>query len=118
MRHRENLENGVMEYFFISLILKAKNEEYEYFSLGIVPLSGIEKDILTLYKNIEHFIFQHEKYFYNFKGLKVFKDKFRPQWEPVYIAYYGHLLFPLVLKEIISLTSGNIIKAVRKIKTR
>ncbi|MGL4253423.1 MAG: phosphatidylglycerol lysyltransferase domain-containing protein [Fusobacteriaceae bacterium] len=114
MRHINNLENGVMEYFFISLILHAKEEGYENFSLGIVPLSGIEKNHLTPYKNIENFIFNHEKHFYNFKGLKFFKDKFKPQWEPVYITYYGHLIFPLVLKDIISLTSNGIIKAVRK----
>lgn len=116
MRHRSNLENGVMEFFFVSLILYAKENNYESFSLGIVPLSGIDKHILTPYKSMEHFIFNHEKHFYNFKGLKLFKDKFKPEWEPVYITYAGHLIFPLVLKDIVSLTSGGIVSAIHKIE--
>ncbi|MGL5638808.1 MAG: phosphatidylglycerol lysyltransferase domain-containing protein [Cetobacterium sp.] len=116
MRHRGNLENGVMEFFFVSLILYAKENNYAAFSLGIVPLSGIDKHILTPYKSVEHFIFNHEKHFYNFKGLKLFKDKFKPEWEPVYITYAGHLIFPLVLKDIISLTSGGIVSAIHKIE--
>ncbi|MGL4977681.1 MAG: phosphatidylglycerol lysyltransferase domain-containing protein [Cetobacterium sp.] len=118
MRHRENLENGVMEFFFTSLILYSKDEMYKKFSLGIVPLSGIEKSKLSPYKYCENFIFNHEKHFYNFKGLKMFKDKFKPEWEPVYIAYYGHLILPLVLKNIVSLSSGGLIRVIKKIKIK
>ena len=114
MRHKKGLKNSVMEYFFICLIQYAKEANFTFFSLGIVPLSGIEKEWLSPYKSIENFLFHYEKHFYNFRGLKLFKDKFNPLWNPVYITYYGRSIFPLIIKDIISLSSNGLINALRK----
>ncbi|MGL5357101.1 MAG: phosphatidylglycerol lysyltransferase domain-containing protein [Cetobacterium sp.] len=79
---------------------------------------GYEEFFEQAVKEFKKFCKNKEKkcIFYNFKGLKLFKDKFKPEWEPVYIAYAGHLIFLLVLKDIISLTSGGIVSAIRKTK--
>ena len=34
-------------------------------------------------------LFEHGERFYNFKGLRAFKEKFRPDWEPRYLAVAG-----------------------------
>ncbi|MEQ1692152.1 MAG: phosphatidylglycerol lysyltransferase domain-containing protein [Gemmatimonas sp.] len=41
-----------------------------------------------------------------FKGLRAFKDKFDPRWEPRYIASSGSWTLPIVLAEVAMLTNG------------
>jgi lysylphosphatidylglycerol synthetase-like protein (DUF2156 family) len=36
-------------------------------------------------------LFRHGEHFYNFQGLRAFKDKFDPIWEPRYLASLGGL---------------------------
>ncbi len=44
--------------------------------------------------------------FYGFQGLRAFKDKFDPRWEPRYIAAVGGWKLPIVLAEVAVLTNG------------
>ena len=47
--------------------------------------------------------------FYGFQGLRAFKDKFGPRWEPRYIAAPGAWTMPIVLAEVAMLTNrGNV----------
>ena len=43
--------------------------------------------------------------FYNFEGLRKFKEKFAPDWEPRYLAAPGAWSMPIVLAEIAVLSS-------------
>jgi len=92
MRHRNGIENGVMEYLFISLFSWAKKNGYKYFNMGLSPLAGtgINKDDSIAEKAI-NFIYKNINQFYNFKGLHGFKDKFHPIWSPRYLIYPSNL---------------------------
>ena len=58
-------------------------------------------------------LFNHGEYFYNFQGLRSFKEKFDPVWEPRYLATGGAL--PLMtLADIALLISGGLRAAVSK----
>lgn len=109
MRYLKSCISGTMEYLFIYIILWAKDEGYERFSLGMVPLSGMEnRDIAPAWNKIGLFVFKNGESFYNFQGLKLFKSKFYPQWEPRYIAYSGVFSLPKVLKDVTLLISGGV----------
>ena len=109
MRYLKSCISGTMEYLFIYIILWAKNEGYERFSLGMAPLSGMEnRDIAPVWNKIGLFVFKNGESFYNFQGLKLFKNKFYPQWEPRYIAYSGVFSLPKVLKDVTLLISGGV----------
>jgi lysylphosphatidylglycerol synthetase-like protein (DUF2156 family) len=43
--------------------------------------------------------------FYDFQGLRAFKEKFNPNWEPRYLAAPGAFSLPIVLAEAALLTS-------------
>ena len=41
--------------------------------------------------------------FYNFQGLRAYKEKFNPMWEPRYLAYPGGLALPRILADVAAL---------------
>ena len=38
------------------------------------------------------FLYRHGEAFYNFQGLRAYKEKYNPVWEPHYLAYPGGLV--------------------------
>jgi phosphatidylglycerol lysyltransferase len=60
------------------------------------------------------FLARHGEPFYNFQGLRRYKDKFDPVWEPRYLASPGGLVLPAVLGDLVQLISGGIKGAVLK----
>ena len=107
MRYDPNISNSTMEYLFTKLMLWGKENGFKYFSLGMSPLSGLENRTLApLWNKIGSTIFTHGDYFYNFKGLRAYKEKFNPIWEPRYIALPKGIRQMFVLKDIALLISG------------
>ncbi|HTN13171.1 MAG TPA: bifunctional lysylphosphatidylglycerol flippase/synthetase MprF [Sphingomonadaceae bacterium] len=87
MRHGAGSPPGVMDYMFASLMDWGKTHGFARFSLGIAPLSGIEAHRLSpLWAKVASVVSAHGERFYGFKGLRAYKDKFAPVWEPRYIA--------------------------------
>lgn len=87
MRHDRRAPKVVMDYLFAELLQWAKAQGYQHFSLGMAPLAGLEQGpIAPLWNRLGHLIFTHGEAFYNFEGLRRYKEKFNPIWEPRYIA--------------------------------
>lgn len=107
MRYDPNISNTTMEYLFTKLMLWGKENGFNYFSLGMSPLSGLENRALApLWNKLGSTIFTHGEYFYNFKGLRAYKEKFNPIWEPRYIALPKGIKQMFILKDIALLISG------------
>jgi phosphatidylglycerol lysyltransferase len=100
---------GTMDYLFVNLILWAKEEGYTWFSLGMAPLAGLEnRAFAPLWQRVGAMVFRHGEHFYNFQGLREYKDKFSPIWEPRYLASPGGIILPRVLTNIATLISGGL----------
>ncbi|MCB1035868.1 MAG: bifunctional lysylphosphatidylglycerol flippase/synthetase MprF [Acidobacteria bacterium] len=109
MRYDEHAPPGVMEYLFTQLMLWAQSEGFEACSLGMAPLSGFEhRPLAPLWNRFGALIFRYGEHFYNFQGLRAFKEKFDPEWEPRFLAAPGGLATPLVFTRIASLVSGSL----------
>lgn len=115
MRHAESAPSNTMDFLFIQLTLWAKEAHIKKFSLGMAPLSGIEGNIYaTTWNRYAGFIYENSDTFYNFSGLRRFKNKFSPEWQPKYIAYSGNFNLVFLLKDITSLISGGLLKVFKK----
>ncbi len=115
MRHVPGSPNGVMEYLFVKLMLSGREQQYEWFSLGMAPLSGVEPHRLGPWWNrVSGLVYRHGEHFYNFRGLRNYKQKFDPVWTPKYLASPGGIQLPIVLGNLATLISGGIVKLVRK----
>lgn len=109
MRYSSKAPNDSMEYLFICIMLWGKENGFESFSLGMAPLSGLDyKGTASLWNKFGAFIFKNGGNFYNFLGLKNFKNKFNPEWRPKYIALSGNFNLPSALNSIATLVSGGI----------
>jgi phosphatidylglycerol lysyltransferase len=107
--------SGVMDYLFIELMHWGRDQGYRWFDLGMAPLAGIEDRALApLWNRMAAFLARHGEPFYNFQGLRRYKDKFDPVWEPRYLASPGGLVLPAVLGDLVQLISGGIKGAVLK----
>jgi phosphatidylglycerol lysyltransferase len=115
MRHADDAPNGVMDYMFLNLILWGQAEGYRWFNLGVAPLSGLENRALgTMWARAGALTYRIGENFYNFQGLRQYKEKFDPQWEPVYLASPGGLALPRILTNLAALIAGGLRGVVAK----
>jgi type IV secretory pathway VirJ component len=116
MRYRPcNASRYAMEYLFVRLIEWARDQGYGSFNLGIAPLSGLGGHRLApRWHRLGHLIWAHGHSFYNFQGLRTFKDKFDPIWEPRYLAASGFFAPYLALLDVTALTAGGLLRTVRR----
>jgi phosphatidylglycerol lysyltransferase len=107
MRYDDRAPAGVMESLLVKLMLWAKEEGYRWFSLGMAPLSGLElSPSAPLWSRIGGLAYAHGDAVYNFQGLRAFKEKFNPEWEPHYLAYRGTVGLPRTLADVTALIAG------------
>jgi phosphatidylglycerol lysyltransferase len=84
-----------------------KEQGYRRFALGMAPLSGFEQSpIAPLWNRIGAFLYEHSEAVYNFQGLRAYKEKFNPVWEPHYLAYPEKLRLPRILTDVSALIAG------------
>jgi phosphatidylglycerol lysyltransferase len=115
MRQRSDAPNGVMDYMFLQLMLWAQAEGYRWFNLGMAPLSGLENRTLgTLWNRLGALTYRFGENFYNFQGLRQYKEKFDPVWIPMYLASPGGLALPRILTNLATLISGGLRGVVTK----
>jgi phosphatidylglycerol lysyltransferase len=109
MRYTSVAPPGVMEFLLIELMLWGKENGYQRFNLGMAPLSGIEnRSLAPLWNRVGAMLFSRGEPFYNFQGLRQYKEKFDPIWEPRYLASPGGLVLPRILTNVASLISGGL----------
>jgi len=109
MRHLPDAPAGVMDYMFVNLILWSQQQGYHWFNLGMAPLSGLENRALgTLWNRVGSLAYRFGENFYNFQGLRQYKEKFDPVWEPMYLASPGGLALPRILTNLAALISGGL----------
>lgn len=106
MRHVNHVSPYAMEFLFANLILALKDEGYESFSLGVAPLSGLsDLPFAARWCRLGNLIWKHGSVVYNFQGLRLFKNKFDPVWEPRYLAVSGALGPLFALTDVAALTN-------------
>ncbi len=87
MRHIPDAPNGTMDALMIRLMLWAQERGYLWFNLGMAPLSGLELNRPgPVWNRMGRLIYDHGERFYNFTGLRAWKEKFHPEWRPRYLA--------------------------------
>jgi phosphatidylglycerol lysyltransferase len=98
-----------MDFLFAKLLLRLQGEGYQRFGLGMAPLSGMAEHALApRWHRVGRLLFTHGENFYNFQGLRAFKEKFAPEWEARYLVAPGGITPLFVLADVAALISGGL----------
>jgi phosphatidylglycerol lysyltransferase len=109
MRHCPDAPNGTMDFLFIEVLLWGRAQGFRWFNFGVAPLSGLETQTDSpLWRRFGTLLYQHGEHFYNFRGLRYYKEKFAPVWTPRYLASPGGLALPMVLVDVTALVAGGV----------
>lgn len=87
MRMRADAPTNTMDFLFLRLIQQLAADGWHEFDLGLAPLSGLAKGPTS--ERSLHLLYQYANRWFAFKGLRRFKEKFHPDWQPVYIVHTG-----------------------------
>ncbi|WP_440225368.1 bifunctional lysylphosphatidylglycerol flippase/synthetase MprF [Dokdonella sp. MW10] len=101
MRHTPDAPRGVMDVLFIELMLWGREHGYRSFNLGMAPLSGMSRHRLAARsQRVLGFVAGHGERLYGFEGLRRYKNKFAPTWQPRYLASPGGMHLPGVFLDL------------------
>jgi phosphatidylglycerol lysyltransferase len=109
MRFAPDAPRGAMDYLFVELMKWGRGQGYHWFNLGMAPLAGLERHPLApAWHRVGNFVFRHGEHFYNFEGLRRYKAKFDPTWEPKYLVAPGGAALPRILIDVSVLIAGGV----------
>ncbi len=115
MRYNEAAPKGIMDYMLIECMLWGKSQGFEWFNLGMAPLSGLEEHALApAWHKIGRMVTRYGEMFYSFEGLRKYKEKFNPVWRPRYLAAPDGFAMAGALLDVTALISGGVRKVLRK----
>jgi phosphatidylglycerol lysyltransferase len=81
----------------------------------MAPMSGFESSpVAPLWARLGRFLYRHGEGMYRFQGLRAYKEKFHPRWEPHYLAYRGRFALPRILTDVAVLVAGGYHRVFRK----
>ncbi|WP_411820935.1 phosphatidylglycerol lysyltransferase domain-containing protein [Hyphococcus formosus] len=114
MRFRDEDPGGGMDYLFTEIALWAQAQGFREFDLGLAPLAGLkEQEHPSTVARLGAYIYARGGRFYGFEGLRAFKNKFDPIWEPAFICAYNRWRIAASAIAVASLTGGGIRKILR-----
>lgn len=86
IRKLQDAPGGNMDVLIIRFLEYCKEEGYSFLNMGLAPFSGFDKK-KGLVERLINFLYEHNTYFRQPKGLKEFKDKFDPCWVEKFVVY-------------------------------
>ena len=89
-------------------MLYGKSSEYRSFNLGMAPLASVgEHRGARIGERLAGLLFRRGDHWYNFQGVRFYKQKFDPEWKPRYMAYQSALEWPVALANVSALIAGS-----------
>jgi phosphatidylglycerol lysyltransferase len=99
---------SVMDFLLLSTMLHAKREGYRTFNLGMAPLASVgEHRGARIGERLAGLLFRRGDHWYNFQGVRFYKQKFDPDWVPRYMAYQSAIEWPVALANVSALIAGS-----------
>ncbi|MBN9320125.1 MAG: bifunctional lysylphosphatidylglycerol flippase/synthetase MprF [Caulobacterales bacterium] len=109
MRYAPDGPSHIMDYLFVELLQWGKAEGYTALDFGAAPLAGLDDRALApMMSRLGSLLFERGENFYNFQGVRKYKDKYDPLWQPRYIATPHRWAIPFLMADVGLLSSGGV----------
>ncbi|MBL8556307.1 MAG: bifunctional lysylphosphatidylglycerol flippase/synthetase MprF, partial [Phenylobacterium sp.] len=77
----------IMDFLFVELIRWGQAEGYGAFDFGMAPLSGLDdRPLAPALSRVGRLIYDRGEEIYNFQGVRHYKSKYDPSWQPRFVA--------------------------------
>jgi phosphatidylglycerol lysyltransferase len=117
MRYAEEAPKNIMDYLFVELIAWGRSQGYQAFEFGMAPLAGLEdRPLAPIMSRVGRLLFERGEEIYNFQGVRRYKDKYDPLWQPRYIAAPRKWAIPLLMADAGLLSSGGVARLAKRPK--
>ncbi|MBW8815474.1 MAG: bifunctional lysylphosphatidylglycerol flippase/synthetase MprF [Caulobacterales bacterium] len=117
MRYVEEGPRNIMDYLFVELMEWGRGQGYTAFDFGMAPLSGLDdRPLAPMMSRVGRLLFDRGEEIYNFQGVRRYKDKYDPLWQPRYVACARKWAIPLLLADASLLASGGVVGLTRRPK--
>lgn len=109
MRYDVLAPAATMDFLFVQLMLWGQSLGYQTFNLGMAPFSGMaSRPLAPLWSRLGAKLYEHGERFYNFQGLREYKEKYHPSWRSKYLASPSTRVIPMILANVATLIAGGI----------
>jgi phosphatidylglycerol lysyltransferase len=115
MRYADDAPKNVMDFLFVELLLWGQEQGYGAFEFGGAPLAGLaDRPLAPVMSRLGRFVFEKGEEFYNFQGVRRYKDKYDPVWQARYMAAAHKWSMALLLADVGLLSSGGMAGLTRR----
>ncbi len=105
MRFHPDGPRAIMDFLFVKLFELHREQGVRYISLGDAPIIELPPDeSASLEEKAFYRLTRYLDNYFNAAGLRNYKEKFRPTWEPRYLIYRRTVDWPRVLRAYAELT--------------
>jgi phosphatidylglycerol lysyltransferase len=87
MRMSPDAASNAMDFLLSQLFTVLHQEGWQQIDIGLAPFSGLDTSRAS--ERTLHLLYTYANRLFAFKGLRRFKDKYQPTWEPQYLMYRG-----------------------------
>jgi phosphatidylglycerol lysyltransferase len=109
MRYADDAPKNIMDYLFVELIAWGREQGYQAFEFGMAPLAGLDdRPLAPIMSRVGRLLFERAEEIYNFQGVRRYKDKYDPLWQPRYVAAPRKWAIPILLADVGLLSSGGV----------
>jgi phosphatidylglycerol lysyltransferase len=99
----------IMDYLFVELIRWGQEQGYDAFDFGMAPLSGLDdRPLAPALSRVGRLIYDRGEEIYNFQGVRHYKSKYDPTWQPRFVAAPRSWNIPRMMADVGLLASGGV----------
>ncbi|WP_337188490.1 phosphatidylglycerol lysyltransferase domain-containing protein [Phenylobacterium sp.] len=107
MRYVPDGPPRIMDFLFVELINWGRAQGYGAFDFGMAPLSGLDdRPLAPALSRVGRLIYDRGEEIYNFQGVRHYKSKYDPTWQPRFVAAPQKWAIPLLMADVGLLSSG------------
>jgi phosphatidylglycerol lysyltransferase len=107
MRYADGAPVGIMDFLLSEVMLWGKSRGYQAFDLGMAPLAGLDNGPgAPFWHRLVAVIVRRGRRFYNFEGVRKYKEKFNPTWEGRYAVLSAGVHPTVALADVARLVGG------------
>jgi phosphatidylglycerol lysyltransferase len=115
MRYSQDAPKNVMDFLFVELLHWGAVQGYVAFEFGVAPLAGLEdRPLAPIMSRVGRLLYERAEEIYNFRGVRRYKDKYDPIWQPRYVAAPNKWAIPMLLADVSMLSSGGMAGLVKR----